>query len=52
MKIMKAVDKKVGAKTYYEYKIILPKKVVEESKFEVKEFNIKLKNGKIVILKE
>ena len=52
MKIMKAVDKKVGTKTYYKYKINLPKKVVEGSKFERKELNIKLENGKIVILKE
>jgi len=29
MKIMKAVDKKVGETTYYKYKINLPKKIEE-----------------------
>jgi hypothetical protein len=52
MKIMKAVDKKVGDKTYFKYKINLPKKVVEKSKFEGKELNIKLENEKIIIEKE
>jgi len=49
---MKAVDKKVGDKTYFKHKINLPKKVVEESKFEGKELNIKLENGKIVVNRE
>jgi hypothetical protein len=52
MKIMKSIDKKVGETTYYKYKINLPKKVVEDSRFEGKELNIKLDDGKIIIEKE
>jgi hypothetical protein len=52
MKIIKAVDKKVGDKTYYKYKINLPKGIVEESKFEGKELEVVFENGKIIIKKE
>lgn len=52
MKIMKAVDKKVGDMTYYKYKINLPKKIVEDSKFEGKELRVILDKGKIIIEKE
>lgn len=48
---MKAVDKKVGETTYYKYKINLPKKIVEESKFEGKEVEVKFEKGKIIIEK-
>ena len=37
MKITKVVDKKVGDTTYIKYRINLPKKVVEDSKFLDKE---------------
>jgi hypothetical protein len=52
MKIMKAVDKKVGETTYYKYKINLPKKLVEEGKLAGRELKAKLENGKIIIEKE
>lgn len=51
MKIMKGVDKKIGDTTYYKYKINLPKKVVEESKFIDKELKINFDKGKIIIEK-
>ncbi len=49
MKIMKSVDKKVGETTYFKYKINLPKKVVEDSKFEGKELEVVFDKGIIVI---
>jgi predicted metal-binding transcription factor (methanogenesis marker protein 9) len=49
MKIMKSIDKKVGEITYYKYKINLPKKIVEESKFLDKEVKVTLDKGKIII---
>jgi hypothetical protein len=52
MKIMKSVDKKVGDTTYFKYKINLPKKVVEESKFEGKELEVVFEKDKIIIKKE
>jgi predicted metal-binding transcription factor (methanogenesis marker protein 9) len=52
MKIMKSVDKKVGDTTYFKYKINLPKKIVEDSKFEGKELEVIFDNGKILIKKE
>jgi len=52
MKIMKSVDKKVGGTTYYKYKINLPKKIVEESKFLDKELEIIFDKDKIVIKRE
>ncbi|MCK9595693.1 hypothetical protein M0R19_00720 [Candidatus Pacearchaeota archaeon] len=52
MKIMKSVDKKVGDTTYFKYKINLPKKVVEDSKFLSKDLKVKFDNNKIIIEKE
>jgi hypothetical protein len=49
MKIIKALDKKVGDTTYYKYKINLPKKIVEENKLEDKEFNVSFEKGKIIL---
>jgi hypothetical protein len=51
MKIMKAVDKKVGDKTYYKYKINLPKKV-EETDLLDKELKIDIQRSKITIEKD
>jgi len=51
MKIMKSVDKKVGEVTYFKYKINLPKKIVEESKFEDKDLKVIFDKDKIVIKK-
>jgi len=52
MKIMKSVDKKVGETIYYKYKINLPKKIVEDSKFLSKDLKVKFDNNKIIIEKE
>lgn len=52
MKIIKAVDKKVGDTIYYKYKINLPKGVVEKSEFEGQKLKISLKKGKIIIERE
>ena len=52
MKIMKAVDKKVGDTTYYKYKINLPKKIVEDSKLEDKQVKVSLDKKKIIIEEE
>lgn len=49
MKIMKVFDKKVGEKSYYKYRINLPKKVAEESGLIGKEIKAKHNKGKIVI---
>lgn len=49
MKIMKAVDKKVGDTTYMKYKINLPKKIVEESKLADKEVKVTLDKKRIII---
>lgn len=46
---MKAIDKKVDNTIYYKYKINLPKKVVEESKFEGKDLNVIFDKDKIII---
>lgn len=51
MKIMKAVDKKVGDKTYYKYKINLPKKI-EETDLLDKELKIDVQKNKITIEKD
>ena len=48
---MKSVDKKVGEVTYFKYKINLPKKIVEESKFEDKDLKVIFDKDKIVIKK-
>jgi len=52
MKIMKSIDKKVGNKTYYKYKINLPKQVVDNSKLLNKELKAHLDKEKIIIEKE
>lgn len=52
MKIMKAVDKKVGDVVYYKYKINLPKKVVEDGKFLDEDLEVRFDKGKIIIEKK
>ena len=49
---MKSIDKKVGAVTYFKYKINLPKGIVEESRLEDKELKVTFDKGKIIIDKE
>lgn len=49
MKIIKALDKKVGDVVYYKYKINLPKKIIENNELEDKEFSVKFKNDKIIL---
>ena len=44
MKIMKSVDKKIGDKIYYKYKINLPKKV-EETNLLNKELKTKIEQN-------
>jgi hypothetical protein len=51
MKIMKSVDKKVGDKTYYKYKINLPKKI-EETNLLDKELKVTIEKDKITIEKD
>ena len=51
MKIMKAVDKKVGNTIYYKYKINLPKKV-EETNLLDKELRVSIEKDKITIEKD
>ncbi len=51
MKIMKVVDKKIGDKTYYKYRINLPKEAIEKGKFLDKDLKVKVDKGKIVIEK-
>lgn len=48
---MKVVDKKVGDKTYYRYRINLPKQIVEDSKLADKEVRVNLEEGKVIIKK-
>ena len=52
MKIMKVIDKKVGNKTYYKYRVNIPVRVAEESKLLNKEVKVELKNDKIIIEKK
>ena len=52
MKIMKVLDKKIGDKTYYKYRINLPVKVVEESGLKDEEIKVIENKGKIIIEKE
>lgn len=51
MKIMKAVDKKVGETIYYKYKINLPKKI-EDSDLLDKELKVNIEKDKITIEKD
>jgi len=46
---MKVVDKKRGDKTYYKYRINLPKDLVEELKLLDKEIIIKKQGKKLVL---
>ena len=52
MKIMRVLDKKVGDKVYYKYRINLPKDIVEENKLLGKELKIRFENGEVIIEKE
>jgi len=52
MKIMKVVDKKIGNKTYYKYRVNIPVRVAEDSNLLDKEIKINLEGKKIVIEKE
>ncbi len=52
MKIMKVLDKKVGDKTYFKYRINLPVKIAEGSEFVDKDLKVKFSNNRIVIEKE
>lgn len=52
MKIMKVVDKKMGDKTYFKYRINLPIKDVLESGLENEEVKVKRQGKKIVIEKK
>jgi len=51
MKIMKVVDKKVGNKTYYKYRVNLPKDIVEDLKLVDKELTVKIEKDKLIIEK-
>lgn len=52
MKIMRAVDKKIGKVVYYKYKINLPKRIVEESGLLGKNLEVIFDKKNIVIKKE
>lgn len=52
MKIMKSIDKKVGDKIYYKYKINLPKNIVENNDLLNRNFEIVFEENKIVIIPE
>ena len=49
---MKVVDKKVGDKTYFKYRINIPVKVAEDSKLLDKEVKVELDKDKIIIKME
>lgn len=51
MKIIKAIDKKVGNTVYYKYKINLPKRV-EDSDLLDKELKVSIEKNKITIEKD
>lgn len=48
---MKVIDKKVGDKVYFKYRINLPVKIVEDSGLKDKEVKVTLDGKKIVIKK-
>lgn len=52
MKIIEALDKKVGKKIYLKYKINLPKKLVKDSGLLGKEIKARLEKGKIILEEE
>lgn len=49
MKIMKVVDKKIGRKVYYKYRINLPVREIEESGLLKKDLEIKVNKKRIII---
>ena len=49
---MKVLDKKVGNTEYIKYRINIPKKVAEDSKFLDKEVIVRLEKDKIIIERE
>ena len=52
MKILKALDKKVGDIEYYRYRINLPKKIIEDSELIGKKLKVKNEKEKIIIEQE
>lgn len=53
MRIMKTLDKKTDdGRTYYKYRINLPKEAVEKLKLEDKELEVKIEKDRIVIKKK
>lgn len=46
---MKVLDKKIDGKTYYKYRINLPKDIVESLKFQDKEVNVRIDKNRILI---
>ena len=49
MKVMIVVDKKVGNKTYYKYRVNLPKDIVEDLKLVDKELRVRIEKDKLII---
>lgn len=49
---MKVIDKKIGNKVYFKYRINLPKKIIENSKLLEKEVKAREEKGKIIIEKK
>jgi|TARA_Y100000310_G_C20030379_1_gene511511 hypothetical protein len=52
MKVMKVVDKKVGNRTYYKYRINLPKEAVEKLNLLDKKLKVTVDKNRIIIEKE
>ncbi|MEK6858609.1 MAG: hypothetical protein AABX53_01710 [Nanoarchaeota archaeon] len=52
MKIREVLDKKVGDTKYTRYILILPKNIVQESKFLGRELKVRTEKDKIIIEKE
>ena len=48
---IKVLNEKVGDKTYYKYRVNIPKKVVEDSGLKNKEVKVVGEKGKIIIEK-
>lgn len=49
---MKVLDKKVEGKTYYKYRINLPKEMVENLRLANKKLSIRTEEDRIIIEKE
>lgn len=49
---MKVIDKKIGEKVYYKYRINLPVKLVQELKLYDKEIEVEIQNHNLVIKKK